>query len=49
VVASVRWTGLPCRPAMRASRSSDYHVITGAGSSWPQAFYYGMCILEEMQ
>ena len=28
---------------------SDYHVITGAGSSWPQAFYYGMCILEEMQ
>jgi fructoselysine-6-phosphate deglycase len=28
---------------------SDYHVVTGAGSSWPEAFYYGMCILEEMQ
>jgi fructoselysine-6-phosphate deglycase len=28
---------------------SDHHVITGAGSAWPQAFYYGMCILEEMQ
>lgn len=28
---------------------SDYHIITGAGNAWPQAFYYGMCILEEMQ
>ncbi len=27
----------------------DYHIITGAGNVWPQAFYYGMCILEEMQ
>jgi fructoselysine-6-phosphate deglycase len=27
----------------------DYHVITGAGSTWAEAFYYGMCILEEMQ
>jgi fructoselysine-6-phosphate deglycase len=27
----------------------DYHIITGAGSTWPQAWYYGMCILEEMQ
>ncbi len=26
-----------------------YHVVTGAGSSWWEAFYYGMCILEEMQ
>jgi len=26
-----------------------YHIITGAGSTWAQAFYYGMCILEEMQ
>ena len=30
-------------------QSEPYHIITGAGSSWPQAFYYGMCILEEMQ
>jgi fructoselysine-6-phosphate deglycase len=29
--------------------ASDYHIITGAGNVWPQAFYYGMCILEEMQ
>ncbi|HEX3003100.1 MAG TPA: SIS domain-containing protein [Angustibacter sp.] len=27
----------------------SYHIITGAGSAWPEAFYYGMCILEEMQ
>lgn len=29
--------------------ASPYHIITGAGSVWPQAYYYGMCILEEMQ
>lgn len=28
---------------------SDYHIISGAGSTWAEAFYYGMCILEEMQ
>ena len=27
----------------------DYHIISGAGSTWPEALYYGMCILEEMQ
>jgi fructoselysine-6-phosphate deglycase len=32
-----------------AFRDEPYHVVTGAGSTWPQAFYYGMCILEEMQ
>jgi fructoselysine-6-phosphate deglycase len=26
-----------------------YHIVTGAGSAWAEAFYYGMCILEEMQ
>lgn len=26
-----------------------YHVITSSGPSWAQAWYYGMCILEEMQ
>ena len=26
-----------------------FHIFSGAGSSWPQAFYYAMCILEEMQ
>lgn len=28
---------------------NDWHIITGAGNAWPEAFYYGMCILEEMQ
>jgi fructoselysine-6-phosphate deglycase len=28
---------------------SPYHMFVGAGSSWPEAFYYAMCILEEMQ
>ncbi len=32
-----------------AIKSEPYHIISGAGSTWPEAFYYGMCILEEMQ
>ena len=32
-----------------AIRDTPWHIITGAGGAWPQAFYYGMCILEEMQ
>jgi fructoselysine-6-phosphate deglycase len=30
-------------------KDEPFHIITGAGSTWPEAFYYGMCILEEMQ
>jgi fructoselysine-6-phosphate deglycase len=30
-------------------KDETYHIITGAGSVWPEAYYYGMCILEEMQ
>ena len=26
-----------------------YHLIVGAGLTWAEAMYYGMCILEEMQ
>ncbi|MER9656581.1 SIS domain-containing protein [Mesorhizobium sp. M0152] len=33
----------------RKLAASDYHIMTGAGNVWPQAWYYGMCILEEMQ
>lgn len=33
----------------RILAGSDYHIIAGAGNAWPEAFYYGMCILEEMQ
>jgi fructoselysine-6-phosphate deglycase len=29
--------------------ADSYHIFTGAGSVWPQAYYYAMCILEEMQ
>ena len=32
-----------------AIKDEKYHIVSGAGSTWPQAFYYGMCILEEMQ
>jgi len=39
------------RAAQLAQAIADrpYHIVTGAGSAWPEAFYYGMCILEEMQ
>ncbi|SMY09838.1 SIS domain-containing protein [Flavimaricola marinus] len=30
-------------------QNDDWHIITGAGSAWTEAYYYGMCILEEMQ
>jgi fructoselysine-6-phosphate deglycase len=32
-----------------AFTSEPYHIITAAGGSWAEAWYYGMCILEEMQ
>ncbi|WP_421926747.1 SIS domain-containing protein [Neoaquamicrobium sediminum] len=33
----------------RTLAASDYHIFTAAGNAWPEAFYFGMCILEEMQ
>lgn len=44
-------SGFEARAATLAAQFKDepYHIITGAGSAWPEAFYYGMCILEEMQ
>jgi fructoselysine-6-phosphate deglycase len=30
-------------------KGASYHIISGAGTTWPEAYYYGMCILEEMQ
>ncbi len=30
-------------------KGEKYHIFTGAGTAWPEAHYYGMCILEEMQ
>lgn len=29
--------------------SHPSYIVTGAGSTWPEAHYYAMCILEEMQ
>jgi fructoselysine-6-phosphate deglycase len=33
----------------RVIAGSPYHIVVGGGNVWPQAFYYAMCILEEMQ
>lgn len=33
----------------RAIKDIDYHIITSAGGTWPESWYYGTCILEEMQ
>lgn len=33
----------------RIISDSDYHIVTASGNAWPEAFYYAMCILEEMQ
>ncbi len=30
-------------------QDTNYHIIVGAGDSFTEAYYYGMCILEEMQ
>lgn len=30
-------------------KRTSYHILSGAGVDWGQAYYYGMCILEEMQ
>jgi fructoselysine-6-phosphate deglycase len=30
-------------------KDETYHIIVGSGNSYAQAYYYGMCILEEMQ
>lgn len=30
-------------------KDETYHLMTAAGNCWPEAWYFGMCILEEMQ
>ncbi len=32
-----------------AFETEPWHIITAAGNCWAQGWYYGMCILEEMQ
>ena len=29
--------------------ADDFHIVTGAGNVWYEAWYYAMCIMEEMQ
>ena len=43
--------GYESTAAELAARIKDdsYHIFTGAGSTWSEAYYFGMCILEEMQ
>jgi fructoselysine-6-phosphate deglycase len=37
-------------PELAAAIAADpWHIVTGSGNTWPEAYYYGMCILEEMQ
>lgn len=36
-------------PYVEQLSAGPYHIVTGAGNCWPEAHYYGMCILEEMQ
>ena len=33
----------------RTIQHDSYHIVTGAGPAWTEAWYYGTCILEEMQ
>ncbi len=33
----------------KAIAADPYHIVIGSGPVWPEACYYGMCILEEMQ
>ncbi|AST91058.1 sugar isomerase [Sutcliffiella cohnii] len=30
-------------------KETTYHILSGTGIDWGQTYYYGMCILEEMQ
>ena len=30
-------------------QAEDYHIFTSSGGSYAEAYYFGMCILEEMQ
>ena len=33
----------------RRIAAEPWHLMTAAGNCWPEAWYFGMCILEEMQ
>jgi fructoselysine-6-phosphate deglycase len=33
----------------RKHKETPYHILSGTGIDWGQTYYYGMCILEELQ
>jgi fructoselysine-6-phosphate deglycase len=39
----------PAEELAEAFADEAYHIITGSGATWAEAWYYGTCILEEMQ
>ena len=49
LVAAKRAFEPQARELAEAIAAEPWHVVTGAGNTWPEAHYYGMCILEEMQ
>jgi fructoselysine-6-phosphate deglycase len=50
LLVSVKQDYEPTAAALaREIKDENYHIFTSAGSAWPEAHYYGMCILEEMQ
>jgi len=49
LVAVKEWFEPRAEILAKGIAGEDFHIITGAGGAWPQAFYYCMCILEEMQ
>lgn len=38
-----------CRELAEKHKDTNYHMIVGSGNMWGQAYFYAMCILEEMQ
>jgi fructoselysine-6-phosphate deglycase len=49
LVAVKEWFEPRAEVLAKTIAADGFHILTGAGHTWPQAFYYGMCILEEMQ
>jgi fructoselysine-6-phosphate deglycase len=50
LLVEVKRAAEPWAESLSAQMADEsFHIVTGAGPSWPEAFYYGMCILEEMQ
>jgi fructoselysine-6-phosphate deglycase len=49
LIAVKRAFEAPAAELAESFKDEPYHIITGSGITWPEAWYYGTCILEEMQ